>query len=135
MVCILVSIYFNSPDLAYNKNKLCQTLDYWSRDMVNFDFLEKGLGIVFPPSCVYVFSRKMFLMLYSIIWPNFIVWYPLLQDGQYIYFNCLFPRLWLQKNCNLTWSFCMTKKLRRNFKRHENRNSFSGEIKRIFHHF
>ena len=36
--------------------------------MLNFDFLEKGLGIVSLPYFVYDFSRKMFLMLYSITW-------------------------------------------------------------------
>ena len=41
--------------------------------MVNFDFLEKGLGIVSPPHFVNDFSRKMVLMLYSNNWPNFIV--------------------------------------------------------------
>ena len=35
--------------------------------MLNFDFLEQGLGIVSPPYFVYDFSRKTFLMLYSII--------------------------------------------------------------------
>ena len=34
--------------------------------MVNFDFLEKGLGIVSLPHFVYNFSRKMFLMLYAL---------------------------------------------------------------------
>ena len=34
--------------------------------MLNFDFLEKGLGIVFLAHFVYDFSTKMFLMLYSI---------------------------------------------------------------------
>ena len=34
--------------------------------MVNFDFLEKCLGIVSPLHFVYDFLRKMFLMLYSI---------------------------------------------------------------------
>ena len=34
--------------------------------MLNFDFLEKCLGIVFPPHFVYDFLREMFLMLYSI---------------------------------------------------------------------
>ena len=33
--------------------------------MLNFDFLEKGLGIVSPSHFVYDFSRKMFLELYS----------------------------------------------------------------------
>ena len=45
--------------------------------MLNFDFLEKGQGIVSPPHFVYDFSRKMFLVLDSINWPNFIVWLPL----------------------------------------------------------
>ena len=34
--------------------------------MLNFDFLEKGLGTVSPPHFVYHFSRKIFFMLYSI---------------------------------------------------------------------
>ena len=35
-------------------------------DILDFDFLEKGLGIVFPPHFMHDFSTKMFLMLYSI---------------------------------------------------------------------
>ena len=46
--------------------------------MLNFDFLEKGLGIVSVPYFVYDFARKIFLMFYSIDWPNFIAWLPLL---------------------------------------------------------
>ena len=53
-------------NLEYNKNKLYKTLDYLSSDKLNFDFLEKGLGLVSPPHSVHDFSRKMFLMLYSI---------------------------------------------------------------------
>ena len=37
-----------SFNLLYNENKPYKTLHYRSRDMVNFDFLEKVLGIVFP---------------------------------------------------------------------------------------
>ena len=44
--------------------------------MVDFDFLEKGLGIVSRPNFVYDFSRKMFLMLYSINLPSFIALLP-----------------------------------------------------------
>ena len=40
--------------------------------MLSFDFLEKGLGIVYLLHFVYDFLRKMFLMLYSINGPNFI---------------------------------------------------------------
>ena len=39
---------------------MCKTLDYWSREKFNIDFLEEGPGIVSPPHFVYDFSRKMF---------------------------------------------------------------------------
>ena len=60
----------------YNKNKLYKTLHYWSRDMLDFKFLEDGL--VCSLYFVYYFLRKMLLMLYSINWPNFIAWLSLL---------------------------------------------------------
>ena len=47
-------------------------LDYCSRNALNFDFLEKGLGIGSPSHFAYDFSRKMFHILYSINSPNFI---------------------------------------------------------------
>ena len=48
--------------------------------MFNVDSLEKGLGIVSPANFVYAVSRKMFLILYSINWPNFIVRLPFLLE-------------------------------------------------------
>ena len=77
--------------LAYNRNKLFKSLYFWSRDMLNFHFLDKGLGIVSPLHFVYDFSAKMFLMLYSINWPNFIAWLPSLLE---ILGNYLLTRLW-----------------------------------------
>ena len=41
--------------------------------MLNFDLLEKVLEIVSPPHFLYDFSRKMFLVLYSVNGPSFIV--------------------------------------------------------------
>ena len=68
----LISIALN---LIYNRNKLYKNLNYWSRDMLNFDFLEKGSwNTTFCVRFVYYFSRKMFFMLHSINWPNFIAW-------------------------------------------------------------
>ena len=64
--------------LAYNKNKLYKTLDYWSGGILHIDLLEKRLWIVSPPHFVYDSPRKMFLMPYSINQPNFIVWLCLL---------------------------------------------------------
>ena len=60
--------------MAYNKNKLCKTLDYLTNDMLIFNFSEKGPGLVSPPYFVYDFSRKMILLLHCINWPNFIIW-------------------------------------------------------------
>ena len=51
-----------------------------SREVLNFDFLQKGLGLTSPPYFVYDFSGKIFLMLCSVRWPNFIVWLPLLLE-------------------------------------------------------
>ena len=48
--------------------------------MLNFDFLEKGLEMASLPHFVYDFLREMFLMLYSMNWPNFITWLPLLLE-------------------------------------------------------
>ena len=69
--------------------------DYWSRDILDFKFLEKGPGIGFSPYFVSNFLRNMFRMLYSINWPNLIVLLPLnsWDTWQYVYCNCLFPRL------------------------------------------
>ena len=76
MVCSFFQYILTAVNLAYNKNKLYKTLDCWSRDLLNFDFLEKSLGIVSPPYFEYYFLRKMFFMLYSINLQNFIVWRP-----------------------------------------------------------
>ena len=48
--------------------------------MLNFDFLEKGLGIASSPHFVYDFSRKFFHMLYSINWPYLIAWLSLVLE-------------------------------------------------------
>ena len=48
--------------------------------MLNFDFLEKDLGIASPPHFVYDFSKKIFFMLYFTNWPNFIASLSLLLD-------------------------------------------------------
>ena len=46
--------------------------------MLNFDFLDKGLGIVSPAYLCMIFQQKC--MLCSINGANFIVWLPLLLE-------------------------------------------------------
>ena len=137
MVCSLVSIYFDSHQLEYNENKMYKTLDYWSRNMLNLDFLEKGMKIVSPPHIVYGFSRKMFLMLYSINWPNLFVWLPLFfeilgitisQINQKILIIHMCITIFCFPGCNcivfITPFFYMTKKSRQKLKYLENKKRF-----------
>ena len=125
-----------APNLPYNKNKLYKTWDYWYRDKLNFDFLEKGLGMVFSAHLAYDFSRKMFLMLCFINWPKFILWLSLLLA---IFSNmCIatvfFPA-WgtINFEINLVFIikpfFFMTEKSRQNFKYLDNKKSFKDETK------
>ena len=65
MACSLVSIDFNSPQLVIQSKQTVKNFRK-SRDMLNFDFSEKGLGLVSPPHFVYDFSRKMILTLHAI---------------------------------------------------------------------
>ena len=68
--------------------------------MLNFIFSGKGLGLVSPPHFVHNFSRKMFLMLDSINWPNFIVWLPILLEILDNMFNFaqIYAQFWLFRN-------------------------------------
>ena len=93
LVGTLVLIYFGRPGLGHTiKNKLYKILDYRSRDKFDFGFLLKGLTLDSPMHFVYDFSRKMFVMLYSINWSNFVVWLPLLlRIGLYVYRKYCYP--------------------------------------------
>ena len=56
-----VALYFNSPQLAINKNKLYETLGYWSRDMLKFSFFSKGPGTSFSTTfSVWFFKANVF---------------------------------------------------------------------------
>ena len=82
------------PTLIFSK--LYKTLDYWSRDMPNFDFLEKGLGRGSPPHSGYDFSSKMFLI--YILLTDQILLYGCLTSwdiGQYVYCNCFFQTVFI----------------------------------------
>ena len=48
--------------------------------MLNFNFSEKGVGLVSPLHFAYDFSRKLLQMLHAINWTNLIVWLPLLLE-------------------------------------------------------
>ena len=103
--------------------------------MLNFDFLEKDLGIVYPQHV------QMFLMLYSPNWPNFIVWLLLLLE---ILGNMCMAIVFapdsdvINFKINLSFlikPFYLIKKSRWKFKYLEIEKNFQGEMKSIFHNF
>ena len=101
--------------------------------MYNYDFLEKGSGMVSPLHFVY---EKMFLMLFSINWPNFINWLHLLLEilvNMCITIVCCPGCDAINIEINLIFFmksfFYMTKKSRQNFKYIENKKGSWGTIK------
>ena len=88
--------------LGCNKNELYKTLDYWyywSGDMLNFDFSEKGLEIVSPPHFVYDFSTKnvSHVIFDHFTKFNYLIAFTSWDIRQYVYCNCLLTRLWHHK--------------------------------------
>ena len=130
MVCSLVSISFDSPQNDIQWKQTVRNFRLLTQRNDQFWFLGKGLGIVYSQYFVYDFSRKFFLILSFINWPNFIVWLLLLLVIlAMLYYNCLLPRLWRHKfSINLifliTAFFCMTKTSRQKPKYLENEKSF-----------
>ena len=91
MLLFYLKISFRSPRIQifattfwswilFFKNYALLFDDYWFRDMINFNFSEKGLGLVSPPQFWNGFSTNIFLMLHSINWANVIVSLPLLLE-------------------------------------------------------
>ena len=74
----LLFIFVVSLFLSFNYNTYNYTSMFKLMIQRLAQFLEKGLRILSQPHFVYDFSRKMFLMLYSINRTNFIDWLSLL---------------------------------------------------------
>ena len=104
-------------------------------------FLGNGLGTVSLSHFLYDFWRKIFLILYSLNWPNFIVWLLLHLET--------LRNMWIAIFCagceaiifeiNVIFLIkpflYMTEKSRQEFRYLGNENSFSGKMKSIFHDF
>ena len=142
MVCSLVSIHFDSPQLSIQNNCINLSTILIQR-YAQFGFFRKGSGNSFPPHLFppYVwFLRKMFVMLCSINWLIFVVWLLyVLRYWTICVLKLFLISLWRRKFWN--WAIflikpflCMTKKSRQE-KYFDNEKSFQGEIKSIFHRF
>ena len=78
-------------------NKLHETLDYYFRDILNFDFL-KSVWVVSPPHSVHDFSKKYFSC-YALLTDQFHcpIVFTIWNTGQYVHCSCLFSRFWRHK--------------------------------------
>ena len=98
--------------------------------MSNIDFIEKGLDIVCPTHLVKHFSRKIFLILYSINRPNIIVSLGLVLEmlGNMCITNICLPGcdvMNFEINIFLIRPFfCITKKSGQNLKYLKNEKTF-----------
>ena len=109
--------------------------------MLNFDFLEKALGIASPAQFLYDFSRKINSYYILLTEKNFIVRLPLLLGllgNTYIAIDCFPGCDVINFEINLASLIkpflYMAKKSRQKFKYLENEKSFQ-KTKSIFHHF
>ena len=61
-------VNFGKPRLGHTiSNKHCKASDYWSRDMLNFAFFKKCLGLVTPPYFAHIFSTKVIFLCYILL--------------------------------------------------------------------
>ena len=102
----------------------------------------KGIELVSLPHFGQDIRRKLFLSLYYITWPNFIVCLHLIHE--ILCTMCIIIVCWPSHDVinfeinviSLIKSFtCRTKKSRQKYKYLENKKSFSNEIKSIFYNF
>ena len=97
-------------NLVYNKSKLCKPLDFrlLVQSYAQFWLFKKVSENNFFTTFSIWFLKKNIFLLYSINWPNFIFWLPLLLEmlGKNVYCNCLITSLWHHKFwLKLTLSF------------------------------
>ena len=121
--------------------KFCQLIDYNIRIIfiekwytkcggeTNIELLKKtkrGLELVSLPHFLHNFWRKMFLLIYSINWPGFIVWLSLLREklGNMCNYNCNVMNFEMNLIFLIKSFFNMTKKSRQKFNYLDNKKSF-----------
>ena len=58
MAYSFAALFFDSTQLSIQQKQTVLNLDHYSRDLFSFDFLEKGLGIVYPTMFFGSFFKK-----------------------------------------------------------------------------
>ena len=130
VVCSFVSIYLDRPQLDMQQKQTVWNFRLLVNRYAQFWLFRKGTGIEFSAKLVYGFSREIFLMLYYINCPTFIVWLPLLLEvlGNICVAIVCFPGCdVINLKINLIYRIkpflYMTKKRRQKFKYLKNKKS------------
>ena len=82
--------------MTFNKNKLCKTLGYWSRDMLRFVFFRKESGNTFSIKfCVWFFKENVSHAIFcQPSKSHYLITFTSWDNGHYVYCNCLLTSFW-----------------------------------------
>ena len=136
MLCSLILIYFDSPQLGIQEKQTVQNLRLLIQRCAQSWVFRKRSGNSFSTTfCVWFFKKNVSHMLCSINWPNIIIWLPLLREilGKMCIAIVCYPGCYvINFEINLIFLikpfFYMTDKSRQTFKYLKNEKSFQGEI-------
>ena len=87
---------------TYNKNKLYNCSDFWSRDKLDFDFFRKSPETSFWTTfCVWFFKENVSnVIFYHLTRFHCLIAFSSWDIGQYVYWNYLLLSLWRHKFWN-----------------------------------
>ena len=85
MFCSFALIDFDILQLSIQEK---ETVAYWSRDILNFDFWKESGNNVSPPHFVHDFLRKIFLTIYELTKFHCVISFPSWDIRQYIPIVC-----------------------------------------------
>ena len=129
-------------NLAYKKNKLCYSLNYWSKNMFKFVFFRKSSRNSFSTHILGIIFQERYFHVISINRPKSIVSLPLLLKILDNICNaivccpgCDVINFEISLIFLIKQFFYLAKNLRQKFKYLENEKSFQGETKSTFYHF
>ena len=102
VVCSLVSIYFDNPQLAKQQKQNIQNFRILIQRYAQFWFFKKGSGNSFSTTfCEWFFKKNVFqVMFYQPTKFHCLIAFTSWDIGQYVYCKCLLSRLWRQRFWN-----------------------------------
>ena len=102
MVCNLVLIYFDCPQLCIQQKQTIKNFRLLIQRYGQLWFFRKGSGNTFSTTfCVWFFKKSFcHVIFYSLTKFHCLIVFNFWDIDQYMYCNCLLPRLWRHKLWN-----------------------------------